>query len=186
MKKIFAFIWFAGLFLLLQQASAQGPQKGKFAGACVQLAFGDTGFVKLSPYIGYRFNHFFAAGFGVHGQYECVKDYDQYTGDLFTRQKSTVLGLNLFGRFYPIRNLMIQVQPEANYTFGKITFYDTNPKETYNLDAEIVPSILVGGGLVLPTNKGEWIAAAFYDVLQFKDTPYGRRAIMHLGYDFRF
>src|SRR5947209_8874471 len=133
MKKLVLLLFTAGLFGLLQQVFAQGFRKGRFAGGSLEMAFGDTGFVKLLPQIGYRFNRFLAAGIGVHAQYECIKDYDPYTGDLFTKQNSTVLGLNLFGRFYPVKNFVIQVQPEGNYRFGKITFYDTNPKETYNL-----------------------------------------------------
>lgn len=169
------------------EPSGKGFQKSRlFVGGTAGLAFGDYTYINLSPHLGYHFNRFLAAGMGINGEYQSTKDYDAISGALFSKTKMTIIGLNVFGRVYPIRYFMLQVQPEANYIFGKISFYDSNPKQTYNLDAEIVPSVLAGGGLVLPSPGGEFIAAVFYDVLQNPAALYGRRAIVRIGYNFNF
>src|SRR5947209_31388 len=122
------------------EAPAKESHKGNlFAGGYMGIAFGDYTYINLSPHIGYRFNNFVAAGIGLNGEYQSTKDYDAISGALYSKTKTAIIGLNLFGRVYPIRYLMLQVQPEVNYMFGKISFYDSNPNQTYNIDAQIVP-----------------------------------------------
>ena len=77
---------------------------------------------------------------------------------------------------------MIQVQPEANYVFGKQTYYSPTLQE-YKMDAVIVPSLLLGGGAVFPSGRGAFIASVFYDVLQDKNSPYGARPFYTFGYN---
>ncbi|HUP12165.1 MAG TPA: hypothetical protein VM187_08145 [Niastella sp.] len=162
----------------------RGYQKAKlFMGGNFGLAFGDYTFINISPQLGYRFNDRFAAGFGINGQHVSFKDWDYYNN--LYQQKETVLGLNIFGRAYPIRNIMLQAQPEVNYRFGKI-IYEGPPKQVTRSDAAIVPSLLLGGGAVFPSGRSELLITIFYDVLQNKNSPYGKRPIFNFGYNFGF
>ena len=161
----------------------KGFQKEKlFVGGNFGLTFGNYTLINVSPQIGYRFTDFFAAGVGLNFQYVGIKE--KYTnGDLYRKSTQGVTGLNVFGRLYPINQFMIQVQPEVNYVFGKEIYYDTNPRQEYKLDAQIVPSLLLGGGLVIPSGRGAFITSVFYDVLQDPSSPYGKRLIVNFTYN---
>ncbi len=153
-----------------------------FLGGNFGLTFGDYTFINISPQLGYRFNRFLAAGVGINGQY--INSKFRYTdGTLDSRVEQGVAGLNVFGRFYPFQQFMLQVQPEANYVFGQQTFYQP-VKEVYKLDAIIVPSLLTGAGVVLPSGRGGLIIAVFYDVLQNPSSPYGKKPFFTVGYNF--
>lgn len=177
---------FLGMLLLTAAAHAQEDETLKkgfqteklFLGGNFGLTFGDYTFINVSPQLGYRFNKSVAAGFGINAQHVRFKDWDN--GELY-RQRQTIFGLNLFGRVYPIPNLMLQAQPEVNYSYGKRIF-NGPPKQEYLLDATIAPSLLLGGGAVLPSGRGELLLSIFYDVLQDKASPYGRRPIYNFGY----
>jgi hypothetical protein len=184
---------FFGMFCLLlatavvfaqDEGDSKGFQKEKlFFGGNFGLTFGDYTLLNLSPQIGYRFNKHTAAGFGINAQYVSVKE-RLTTGDLYRKASQGVAGLNIFGRVYPIQNIMLQLQPELNYIFGNEKYYVTG--DSYKLDAQIIPSLLAGGGLVLPGGRGSFIAAVFYDVLQRKYSPYGSRAVLNFGYNIGF
>jgi hypothetical protein len=165
----------------------KGFQKDKlFIGGNFGLTFGDYTLINISPQLGYRFNKTLAAGVGINAQYISYKQRDYYTNDPLYKSSRGVGGLNIFGRVYPIQNIMLQVQPELNYVFGKEVYFQPPPKQEYNLNAEIVPSLLLGGGAVLPAGKGALIASVFYDVLQKDNNPYGRRPIYNFGYNISF
>ncbi|MDQ3277253.1 MAG: hypothetical protein M3Q06_02945 [Bacteroidota bacterium] len=155
-----------------------------FAGGNFGLALGRYTLVNLSPQVGYRFNRFVGAGLGLNLVYASQKEKDSY-GNNFSKVVQGITGLNTFIRLYPIQRIMIQVQPEANYIFGKQIFYQP-VKETYKLDAEIVPSLLLGGGMVTPSERGAMLFTVMYDVLQRPGSPYGNRPIVNVGYNFNF
>ncbi|HEX2606581.1 MAG TPA: hypothetical protein VHK91_04340 [Flavisolibacter sp.] len=185
MKYIFSFL----LVVLVISARAQdeGEQKGfrkdkLFVGGNFGVSIGDYTLINVSPQVGYRFSKLFAAGIGLNGQYISDKQRDYY-GNPYYKTSQGIIGLNVFGRIYPFQYLMLQVQPEANYRFGKIRFYDNTSPQTTKLDAVIVPSILAGGGLVLPSGNGAFIASVFYDVLQDVNSPYGKKAFLNFGYN---
>jgi hypothetical protein len=192
MKKAFVFLFsilLAGTTLWAQD-EADAPKKGfqrekLFAGGYFGLSFGDYTAINITPTLGYRFSKYFAAGMGLNGQYVSLKERDYNTNDLYYKQEQVVIGLNAFGRVYPFSHLMLQVQPEANYLFGKQIYYGP-PKEEYKLDAVIAPSLLVGAGAVLPTGRSEMIISIFYDVLGDKNSPYGNQPIYNFGYTFGF
>ena len=165
------------------EVKEKGFQKEKlFVGGYFGLTFGDYTLIGITPQIGYRFTDYFAAGVGLNFQYIQIKD--KYTnGELYRKSTQGVTGLNVFGRLYPIQQFMIQVQPEMNYIFGNEIYYDTNPRQEYKLDAEIVPSLLLGGGLVIPSGRGAFITSVFYDVLQDPSSPYGKRAIINFTFN---
>lgn len=188
-KKIFLMFALCASSLLVlaqeeeEEVKEKGFQKEKlFVGGNFGLTFGNYTLINVSPQIGYRFTDLFAAGVGINLQYISVKE--KYTnGDLYRKSTQGVTGLNVFGRVYPIKQFMIQVQPEMNYVFGKEIYYDTNPRQEFKLDATIVPSLLLGGGLVIPSGRGAFITSVFYDVLQDKNSPYGNRPIVNFTFN---
>ncbi|OQP47232.1 hypothetical protein A4H97_06920 [Niastella yeongjuensis] len=158
-----------------------GFDKSKlFFGGNLGLAFGSySTLVNVSPQIGYRFNRYLAAGAGINFLYSSNKyDYAGY------KEEYGVTGLNVFGRFYPIEYIFLQVQPEANYTWLKYHFYNGEPDE--KLPNKIVPSLLGGIGAAIPAGRGYFIVTANYDLLQNERSPYGNRAFFNFGYNFGF
>lgn len=191
MKKGFVFLLVALFITTALQAQdkeeketpKRGFQRDKlFVGGNFGLSFGDYTFINISPQLGYRFTDLFAAGIGINAQHVSFKEWDYYGA---YKQKQTIFGLNVFGRVYPIRQIMLQAQPEVNYRFGKL-IYEGPPKQVTRSDAVIVPSLLLGGGAVLPSGRGELLITVFYDVLQNKASPYGRRPIFNFGYNIGF
>lgn len=184
MKKIglSTLLLFLGFCLFAQD---DAPKQDKFfAGGNFGLSLGRYTFINLNPQVGYRFNRFLGAGIGLNLVYASQKEKDAY-GNNYRKVVQGITGLNTFLRFYPTQRILIQVQPEGNYVFGKQIFYQPT-KETYKLDAEIIPSVLVGGGLVTPTERGAMMFTVMYDVLQNPSSPYGNRPIVNVGYNFNF
>ncbi|OLY93728.1 hypothetical protein SAMN05444008_11453 [Cnuella takakiae] len=175
-----------GFFLLFVgvavQAQDEPMQNRWFTGGNFGLSFGTYTFVNISPQIGYRFTDKVAAGGGVNFQY--ISDRTRVNGETVYRTNRGVGGLNVFGRFYPVPQFMVQVQPEANYVWGKDKDFINN--QEFRFDPRVVPSLLLGGGLVLPTGRNALIISAFYDVIQDPDAPYGRRPIVNFGYNLGF
>jgi hypothetical protein len=156
-----------------------------FGGGNFALNFGNITIINISPQLGYRFNRYLAAGVGVNAQYSSFKSINAYDGSTYSRENYGVGGINVFGRFYPIEQVILQVQPEANYVWGKIKYYD--PARQFNLNGKIVPSLLLGAGGAIPMGgSGAFIAMAQYDVLQSDRTPYGNKIFFNFGYNFGF
>lgn len=165
-----------------EDSESKGFQRDKlFFGGNFGLAFGNYTLINVSPQLGYRFNKTLAAGAGINLIYSSIRD--RYTTEP-NKTTQGITGLNVFGRLYPVSFLMLQAQPELNYRFGSIRYLQTN--ETYKLDAEIVPSLLLGGGAVLPSGRGSFIAAVFYDVLNHAYSPYGKKPVVNFGYNMGF
>jgi hypothetical protein len=164
-----------------QEEPKEGFQKEKmFVGGYFGLTFGDYTLINISPQVGYRFNKVLAAGLGINGQYVSFKDWDS-NGDPYKTNEG-IIGLNVFGRVYPIPQLMLQVQPEVNYRFGKYTYYEESPAQEYKMDAVIVPSLLMGGGVIVPAGgKGALVVSIMYDVLQHDNSPYGNQPVYSFG-----
>jgi hypothetical protein len=162
-----------------------GFDKSKlFFGGNFGLSFGSGyNFVNVSPQLGYRFNRYLAAGVGVNFSYSSLKSFYN-NGDVFSRQTQGVTGLNIFGRVYPIEQLLLQVQPELNYTWGKYKEY--NPDVTYKLESKFVPSLLIGAGGAIPAGRGSFIVLAQYDVIQDVRSPYGNKVFFSFGYNIGF
>jgi hypothetical protein len=181
-------LFFSSLTSFAQDESSEGGsgfQKEKlFVGGSFGISVGSYTFINISPQVGYRFNDFVAAGLGINGQYINSKTYYN-TGQDYSKASQGVVGLNIFGRIYPINQLMIQVQPEANYVFGNETYYDISGRtiQTTKTDAKIIPSLLIGGGAVFPSGKGAFIASVFYDVLQDSRSPYSNKPIYYFTYN---
>ncbi|MFI5133333.1 MAG: hypothetical protein ACHQEB_03300 [Chitinophagales bacterium] len=163
----------------------KGFDKSKlFLGGNFGMSFGDYTLINVSPQLGYRFNEYFAAGAGFNFQYASLKQRDIYGNPLY-KTSQDVIGMNIFGRVYPFRQVMLQAQPELNYIFGKQKYFGP-PAQTTKLDASIVPSLLLGGGAVFPAGNSAFIASVFYDVLQRPNSPYSNRPFFNFGYNFGF
>lgn len=176
------------VFLLMitgitQAQEEEGMSNPWFFGGNFGLTFGDYTLINVSPQIGYRFSNFVAAGGGVNFQYISIKR-RLSNGDPFYKSSRGVTGLNVFGRVYPMQNIMLQLQPEANYVFGKEISY--NPRREQNLGGRLVPSLLAGGGLVIPSGRGAFIMSVFYDLIKDANSPYGSRPVINFGYNVGF
>src|SRR6478672_5051198 len=100
-----------------EEEEKKGFDKNKlFFGGTFGASFGSYTFVNASPQVGYMFNKYFAAGTGIHFIYSSTK-YDYYVPPF--KDEYGVAGLSIFGRLYPVRFLLVQAQPELNYTWGK-------------------------------------------------------------------
>ncbi|HVF96147.1 MAG TPA: hypothetical protein VM871_02435 [Flavisolibacter sp.] len=187
MKKL---VWIAALvfcvnFVFAQdEDGAESPRNDKvFAGGNFGLSLGNYTIINLSPQVGYQFNRFVSAGVGLNIQYASQKQ--KLNGRNYSKTTQGITGLNLFGRIYPVKSVFLQVQPEANYVFGRITYFQPT-EQTYKMDAEIVPSFLLGGGVAMPSGRGSFIATILYDVVQHTNSPYGNRPFVNFGYNFPF
>lgn len=165
------------------QDEEEEPKKGfdkekLFFGGNLGLGFGShQTYINVSPQAGYRFNDYLAAGAGINFIYSSYK-YDW----LSLRQNLGVAGLNIFGRVYPVQFILVQVQPELNYVWGKEK-YDNGTE--FKLDSRFVPSLLVGGGAAIPMGgRGAMIVMLQYDLLQRPLNPYGENAFLTIGYNF--
>lgn len=167
-----------------EQSSGKGFDKSKlFFGGNFGLSFGDYTVINISPQAGYRFNPYFAAGAGVNFIYSSFRyRYNDPSYDY--RENYGVTGLNIFGRVYPIQYLFVQAQPELNYVWGKVKYYDGTPSQ--KLDGQFVPSLLGGAGAAIPAGRGAFYVLLEYDILQNDRSPYGNRAIYNFGYNFGF
>jgi hypothetical protein len=186
MKKFVLLVIFALSCHLVfaQDEEVQEENNKLFVGGNFGLAFGGYTLINIAPQLGYRFNRFVSAGLGLNLVYTSLKEQDYYGND-FSKTSQWVTGLSMFTRFYPTQKFLIQIQPEANYMFGNIKYYQ--PTETeYKLNAEIVPSLLAGGGLVVPSASGAFITTVMYDLLQKTNSPYGNRPIVSFGYNMNF
>ncbi|WP_152616727.1 hypothetical protein [Flavihumibacter solisilvae] len=197
MKKILVPILLVCVFISSARAQdstgADEPKKGfdrsrLFVGGNFGLSFGNYTLVNLSPQVGYRFNNYLAAGIGINGQYTQIK-HEDINGNTAARENYGVAGLNIFGRFYPIQQAFILVQPELNYIWGSYKYYD--PEIKSSLNAKILPSLLVGAGGVLPMGgAGGLLVMVQYDVLHKTGngydpgTPYGSNAFFSIGFNF--
>jgi hypothetical protein len=162
-------------------APGGGFDKSKlFYGGNFGLSFGSYTLINLSPQVGYRLSDYWAVGAGVNLLYSSI----HYTYPYEYKDEYGATGLNIFGRVYPISNIMLQAQPELNYVWGSEIYYDGTP--SLKLGHTFVPSLLLGGGIVIPAGRGALLATLLYDVLQNPLSPYYGRAIFDLGFNIGF
>jgi len=142
--------------------------------------------INVSPQLGYRFNDYLAAGAGVNFIYSSQKSYVNNT-DYF-KTNYGVTGLNIFGRVYPIKQILLQLQPEMNYTWGKYKYhYSGTDIPDEKIPGKLVPSLLAGAGGAIPTGgAGAFIIMVQYDLLQNARSPYDNRPFYSFGYNVGF
>jgi hypothetical protein len=191
MKKLFLIIGLlAGVagstFAQDDEPVEKGFDKSKlFFGGSFGLAFGNSTLVNVSPQLGYRFNQYLAGGAGINMQYSAFKT--EYTnGQTASREEYGMAGLNIFGRVYPIPQILLQLQPEMNYTWGDLKIYGP-PEYTDKLDGKFVPCMLAGAGGMIPAGRNSgFIVMVQYDLLQNDRSPYGKNVFYSFGFNAGF
>lgn len=172
---------------LAQEAPAEGGRKKFDAsrlvfGGNMGATFGDFTFIQASPQVGYMFSDKFTAGAGINF-ISSTEKFRNFQGNEVYRFNNGYGGFNLFARVFPVRFLMASLQPELNYNWGKIRYKDGTP--TQRMDGAFVPSLLLGGGVVIPSGgRGGMLLSVQYDVVQSNRSPYGRRAFVNFGFVF--
>lgn len=165
--------------------SDKGFRKEKlFYGGNLGLSFGSITYINLSPLIGYRFSDLFSAGVQLNALYESAR-YKDVTNRTIRKERYGMVGLGVFGRIYPIPQLFLHVQPEMNYTMGKVKYYDDPPSESdYH---ELVPAFLAGGGYSQSIGSNSaFVIMILYDILQDENSPYGSRPVFRAGVNIGF
>ena len=159
------------------------PNKLVFGGG-FGASFGNFTFVNVSPQVGYMFNPYLTAGAGINFIYQGQK-YENFSGiNEDAKSNYGYAGLSVFGRVFPIRFIMLSVQPELNYNWGNVKYDNPNIPDT-KIDAKFVPSLLLGGGLFLPAGRrGGTMISLQYDVIQNERSPYGSNAFVNVGFSF--
>ncbi len=185
------FVWSASVNAQDESASEEKPKgfdrSRLFVGGNFGLSFGNFTFINISPQLGYRFDDYFAAGVGVNGQFSQRK-YKSGNTTIY-KDRYGIGGMNLFGRFYPIQQGFIQLQPEMNYIWGNRVDY-TQQETKSSLNGKILPSLLAGAGAYLPAGRaGGLVIMAQYDLLNKTgnypnpSTPYGNKIFMTIGFN---
>ncbi|MGZ5246099.1 MAG: hypothetical protein ACXWV5_03410 [Flavitalea sp.] len=188
MRKILLMSFLVLSFVIVhaqEEEEQRGFDRSKlFIGGNFGMSFGNSTFINVSPQVGYRFKDWFAAGTGLNFQYASFRSRN-FSGATVSRENYGVVGVNIFGRVYPLQQVLLQVQPEMNYTWGKYKLYGPPDVES-SLAGKFVPSVLLGAGGAIPMGRGAMIIMAQYDILQNERTPYGNRVFYNFGYNVGF
>ncbi|MDL2319872.1 hypothetical protein LJC45_01930 [Alistipes sp. OttesenSCG-928-B03] len=139
-------------------------------GGSLGVSFADSEWgINVAPQIGYRITDWFTFGGGMR--------YNYYEGRGRYDYNLSYFGMNLYARAYPIRYIMLFVQPEVFRRWGQTYGYSDR--------SEVFMAMPVGAGVVIPAGRGGVTISFYYDVLQNRYTPYGNRISMSVGYSFR-
>jgi hypothetical protein len=158
------------------QTTAQQPSNFDFSklelGGNFGLSFGnDASSVIIAPQIGYVFTPKLSAGVGVNYSYY------RYSPNPHNRISLNYMGFNAYGRVKPANPIVLQIQPEIFRTWG--SSYGTSI-------SQFVATLLVGGGVVIPTgNNGGISLMLYYDLVQNNYSPYRDGLYYSVGYAVR-
>jgi len=176
MRAFFTTIGMLAILVTTTVAQSSGFDKSKLVySGTFNFAFTNNfSAVTISPQVGYAFNKFFTAGAGINYNYRSQANINT---------SLNFLGLNVYGRATPIQYVALQVQPEGHYMWGK---------GMGNVKSKLIPCMLVGAGVVIPSGKvGAINAMIYYDVIQYtyngvNYSPYGNKVIYSVGFIFSF
>lgn len=124
--------------------------------------------LQLSPQIGYLV----ARGLRVGGGFT----YSYIGGRHGWDYRQNTLGVNGLVHIYPWRYIVLTVQPEAIYSWGRVG--------GRSVETDLVPCLPVGAGAVIPVWRGGITFTVYYDVLQDHRSPYGSKLNTSVGYMF--
>lgn len=145
------------------------------------MRFGNNTFLNISPQAGYRFTDHFALGGGIN----CIASsltVRSSGGSRLYRESAGFAGLNVFARLYPIQSVFLSAQPEYNYSWGSVRYFNGQPDA--KTPGVFVPCFLVGAGTVIPSGRGSLIAMLQYDLAGSARSPYGRSPFVSFGFNF--
>jgi hypothetical protein len=153
-------------------------------GGNLGASFGNFTFINISPQVGYRFSPMLTAGAGINYIYSSFR-VDDLNGNALYREKFSFAGLNLFGRFFPTNFLFVSLQPEVNYSWGKIDFENSDQPDIKQ-DGTWVPTLLAGAGVMMGGSggRGGVMLSLQYDLAQNPRSPYGTRPFVSMGVNF--
>lgn len=173
------------LFLSMSSMSARAQggfdRSRLFFGGNFGMRFGNSTFVNLSPQAGYRLTERFALGAGINCIASSLTVRSQSGARLY-REGSGYAGLNVFARLYPVRSVFLSAQPEYNYSWGSVKYFNGQPD--IRTPGAFVPCFLVGAGTVIPSGRGALIAMLQYDIAGSARSPYGRSPFLSFGFNF--
>lgn len=152
-----------------------------FIGGNFGVRFGDNTFINLSPQVGYQFTERFQAGAGINFITSALT-FRSVNGERLSRTSYGYGGLNVFARVFPISTLFASIQPEYNYSWGRIKYFNGQPTQTSQ--GTFVPVMLIGAGTAIPAGRGRLIAQMLYDVAGHERSPYGRAPFVSFGFNF--
>jgi hypothetical protein len=164
---LFAVICFGQVTQL--QPSKFDPKRLEYGGN-FGLSFGNNATtVIIAPQVGYAFDPRFSAGIGVNYSYY------RYSPDSYGNVSLNYMGFDVYGRVKPFNPIVLQVQPEIYHMWG--SSYGSSI-------SQIVPTLLVGGGLTVPLGNGRGgiLMMLYYDLVQNQYSPYGNRLFYSVGY----
>lgn len=158
------------------------PSKLVFGGN-LGASFGNFTFINISPQVGYMFSPLLTAGAGINYVHSSFKTQDFNGNDLY-KENFSYAGINLFGRFFPTNFLFVSLQPEVNYSWGKVTFENDQPD--IKQPTEWIPTLLAGAGVMMGGSggRGGVMLSLQYDLAQNPRSPYGTRPFVSMGINF--
>lgn len=177
--KIFKSIMLAACSLLLAAALHAQDENEKqkhydptnwFAGGSVSLGFSGGSYssflVGLHPHYGYTVAKWI--DFAAVANFEYQSQRDVYNN----KYRTTIYGLGVFTRIFPVHFLFIQAQPEYNFIAQKFIPYNSgigNIKSTLH-----APSLLVGGGYTTSRSDKNTFTylSILVDVIKDINSPY--------------
>lgn len=152
-----------------------------FFGGNFGVRFGDFTLINVSPQVGYRFSERISAGGGVNFM-ATSSTVRSANGERLMREGFGYAGFNLFGRLFAVSNIFVNVQPEMNYSWGRVRYY--NGQADVKRPGAFVPVLLVGAGASIPTGRGRIVTMYQYDLVGDARSPYGRRPFFTVGFNF--
>jgi len=172
-KLIICALYSLSTVICFSQTTQQQPPKFDISklelGGNFGLSFGNnTTSVVIAPQVGYIFDPHFSSGVGVNYSYY------RYSPDSFNSSSLNYMGFNVYGRIKPINTIVLQIQPEIYRVWG--SSYGSSV-------GQLVSTLLVGGGVILPIGEKAGISMMlYYNLVQNQYSPYGNRLFYSLGY----
>lgn len=172
----------AGTLCAQNKDESRNPYKGKpfkermVFGGDLGLSFGDVTYVRVAPLIGYLVSDRFTVGGGPSYQYWRIRSVNQFGPQ---SRETTIWGMNTFARFFLLESLFVQSDFEILNL--KSSFRDQGSffeEEVFRVN---VPVWLVGAGYMQRSGRGGFMIGAFYDLIQDRNSPYGRDLILRAG-----
>ncbi len=138
-----------------------------FIGGSVSLGVGNGSFnAGIHPHYGYTLAKWLDAAAVANIEYQSQRDFSN------NKYRTTVYGLGIFTRIYPVQFIFLQAQPEYNFIAQKIIPYNSGSGTVkQNLSA---PSLLLGGGYTTSRSGKNSFSylSILIDIIKDENSPY--------------